>query len=162
MVTPVKMLQIGAGTAATSNTVRIMRALVRRGKASPLVRQTAARLVNHLPQKDYWGEMRVIHAFVRDEIRYVRDINGVETLHHPDFILKNRYGDCDDKTILTCAMLESIGNKTRIKVVDTTGMGYCHVLPECFYRGKWYPLEVTEPVQIGWLPDVVKSFSVEC
>lgn len=160
-MTPVKMLQIGTGLSATNNTVSLMRRLVLAGRQSPLIRQFTARLVNHHAQKDYLSEIKTVHAFVRDQIRYVRDINGVETLHHPDFILQNKYGDCDDKTILTCAMLESIGCKTRITVLDTSGFGYCHVIPEVFYGGRWIPLEVTEPVNIGWLPPVVKSFSVE-
>lgn len=139
-----------------------MRRLVIDGRKNGLIRQTAAGLVNGLRQKDYLGEIKIIHAFVRDNIRYVRDVRNVETLHAAPFILQQGYGDCDDKTVLTCAMLESIGHKTRMTIVALYTPAFCHVFPEVLYNGKWIPLEVTEPVNIGWLPEnITKRYSLE-
>lgn len=105
-------------------------------------------LVKPLKQKDYLGEATLIHAFVRDRVRYVRDPKGVETLHTAEQMLLQRQGDCDDKTVLVAAMLETIGHPTRIVAVGFA-QGYCHVFPEVQIKGTWYTVETTEPWQFG-------------
>lgn len=159
---------IPAGTAGTRKTLSIMRQLVIDGKKSPVVRQLAVDLTRDLPQKDNLEEIKTLHAFVRDRIRYVKDIKGVETLHTPEKILQNKAGDCDDKTVLLSSLLESLGFATRMTalgfappVKDYFGKlqakNYSHVLPEVLLAGKWLPLETTEPVEVGWAPKNAKS-----
>lgn len=121
---------------------------MRNGRQNPLVRQTALQLVSGLKQKDYLGEASKIHAFVRDKIRYVRDPNRVETLHTAERLLTQKQGDCDDKTILVCSLLETIGHPTRIVAIGFN-KGFCHVYPEVQIRGKWYTVETTEPWAFG-------------
>lgn len=149
---PTRLLPLREGELGTVDTVSVMRRLILAGRQNPLIRQFTCRLVGHLPQKDKASEIRTIHAFVRDRIRYIHDIRGVETVHTPEFILQNGYGDCDDKTVLCAAMLESIGYKTRITVIGFggPGTGFCHVYPEVVHDGAWLPLECTEPVSVGW------------
>jgi len=159
---PTTLMQIGNGQQANYNTLAIMRRIVNDAKKDGFVRQFAARLVNHLAQKDYYGEIETVHKYVRDNIRYVRDIRGLETLHEPKFIIQNKYGDCDDKTMLTCALLECLGHKTRMTICAINTPYYCHVFPEVFFNGKWLTLEVTEPVEIGWIPpNMTKTYSLE-
>ena len=162
------MQTIPAGTAGTRATLSIMRRLVREGKINPLVRQTAVDVTTGLLQKDRLAEIKALHRFVRDRIRYVRDIHGVETLHTAEKVLQNKAGDCDDKTILLASLLESLGYTTRLVAVGFSdpvknlfgqlqAKNYSHVYPEVFYKGKWIPLETTEPVEIGWFPKNAKS-----
>lgn len=144
-----------------------MRNLVRVGRKSPRVRQVAVLLTQGLPQKDLEAEIQALYQFVRDRIRYVRDIRGVETLHTADRILENKQGDCDDKSILLASLLESLGFVTRLTAVgfsrpkklfgQPVATGYSHVLPEVLVKGAWIPLETTEPVQAGWSPARVRS-----
>ncbi len=108
----------------------------------------ALQLVKPFKQKDYLSEAKAIHAFVRDKVRYVRDPNKVETLHTAEQILRQGQGDCDDKTILVCALLETIGHPTKIVAVGFD-RGYCHVYPQVNIRGTWYTVECTEPWQFG-------------
>jgi transglutaminase-like putative cysteine protease len=129
-----------------------MRALVLRSKKSVRIRETAARLVNGYQQKDWLSEIKKLHAFVRDEIRYVRDIRGVETLHIPERVLDQQHGDCDDKSVLLAALLESIGHPTRFVAVGFVPGRYSHVFVESKIGEKWVPLETTENVGIGWTP----------
>ena len=145
-----------------------MRQLVHEGKKNPLVRHVAVLLTEGIEQKNKFAEIYAVYKFVKDRIRYVRDIRGVETLHTAERVLLNKAGDCDDKSLLTASLLEAIGFKTRFVAVgfstpkksmfgNPVACGYSHVLAEVFFNNKWIPLETTEPVDIGWFPKKVKS-----
>lgn len=148
-------MEIPSGKAGISQTLDVMRDLVRAGKKSLTVRQLALSLVKGLPQKDYAGEVKRLFYFVRDHIRYVRDIVGVETVHTPDEVLANGQGDCDDKSILLAALLESIGHPTRFVAVGFKPGQLSHVLVETKIGNRWVSLETTEPVAPGWQPKKV-------
>ncbi len=134
-----------------------MRQLVREGKRNPSIRAKALELVAHLPQKHWMGQIRALHAFVRDHIRYVKDINGIETVHTPETLLSVGQGDCDDKATLLAALLESIGHPTRFWAVGFKPGVFSHVLVETQVGPKWLPLETTEPVAPGWRPRNIVS-----
>lgn len=134
-----------------------MRVLTKQGKKDPLVRRVALDLTQHLKQKDRMGEIRAVFNFVRDRIRYIRDINGVETLHEAPQILRQASGDCDDKCILIASMLESIGYPTRFVAVGFQPNQYSHVFVEARPYGDWIALETTNPVPMGWKPPNVRS-----
>lgn len=129
-----------------------MRRLVREGKKNLRVRQTALSIVESIPEKDHAAEVKEIHEFVRDGIRYVRDINGVETIAEPDKLLQIGAGDCDDKSVLLASLLESIGYPTRFVAIGRFPGRFSHVLVEVNVNGKWVPLETTEQVNVGWFP----------
>jgi len=105
-----------------------------------------------LLQKDRIGEIRALNNFVRDHIRYVRDIYGVETLHTAEQVLKQASGDCDDKAILLAAMLESLGYPTRFLAVGSRPGAFEHVIVETKPYGNWIACETTNPVQLGYMP----------
>ena len=157
---PLSSLQrIPSGPAGTRQTLNIMRSLTRAGKKTPAVRQTAVVLTQGLPQKDYYSEILALYNFVRDRIRYVRDIRDVETLHTPELILQNKQGDCDDKSVLLASLLESLGHRTQFVAVGFQPNRYSHVLVEVFNTktGQWLPLETTEPVEPGWQPKNIRA-----
>jgi len=129
-----------------------MKRLVLEAKKSLPIRQAAISLTNRLNQKDQAAEIKAIHSFVRDDIRFVKDIRNVETLIRPQELLKIGSGDCDDKSMLLAALLESIGFETRFLAIGRKPNRYRHVLVEVKYHGKWIPLETTENVQAGWYP----------
>lgn len=122
------------------------------GKMSMAVRETALDLTRDLAQKDWFGEARRIHEFVRDDIRYVKDIRGVETVQTPERTLINKSGDCDDKTALASAMLETLGHPTRLVAIAFKPGKFIHVFPEVWIRGEWIAVETTEPKPLGWKP----------
>jgi len=135
--------------------------LARAGSKRIEVRNAAVDIVTHgfhdgrgLRQKDFAGEARRLFEFVRDEIRYVRDIADVETLHDPVTLLRIRAGDCDDKAILLAALLLSIdGGPVRFKAMALAPDQYGHVWLQAFMNdgagGRWIDLETTEPVPFG-------------
>ena len=90
----------------------------------------------------------------------MRDINGVETLHEAQQVLKQRSGDCDDKAILLASMLESIGIPTRFVAVGFRPNFFSHVFVEARPYGDWIALETTHPAPMGWRPPNIKAAMV--
>lgn len=143
-----ELLTIPNGVEGTRYTLKKMAGLVDRYKSAPAIVILARELTRHLPEKNQFLEAKTIFEFVRDRIRYVRDVNGVETLASPIQTLSMMCGDCDDQTTLLVCLLESIGIKNRFVVVGQFGTFY-HVLSECFVSGQWYACDPCEKVQFG-------------
>lgn len=138
-------------------TLALMVKLARQSRNNFEVRNLALQLVQPLPQKDWLGQVKAIHEFVRDRVRYVHDINGVETLATPMQTMQIMQGDCDDKALLTAALLDSIGHPVRFVAVGKQPGEYEHVYVETKMGDKWVPVETTEPVPLGWSPPGMKS-----
>ena len=130
------------------------------GAKNPLIRERANILTRYLRQKDWRGQIEVLFEFVRDRIRYQRDIHGVETLHFPELILEQGQGDCDDKVILLGALLKSIGFATKLVAVNFAHRPddvYTHVFLEVRLGNRWIALDASEPVQVGWRPPNIRK-----
>src|SRR4029453_4868845 len=91
--------------------------------------------------------------WVRNNVRYARDIFRVELLHTPRRMLELKAGDCDDMTILLGSMLLSTGHPGRLVLVGFPPPRphlYSHIYPEVLVRGRWLALDATMPRPIGW------------
>jgi transglutaminase-like putative cysteine protease len=144
---------VPSGAAGIKATLHIMRAMVRAGKKNLQLRDFAAQLTRHIPQKDFSNEARALFEYVRDRVRYVRDIHGVETVQTPDKTLQLGYGDCDDKSVLLATLLETLGHPTRFIAIGTRVAGmYEHVYLETLIGRKWVAMDATEPHAMGWFP----------
>lgn len=127
--------------------------LVKQWKKDPGLRELVAKLVRSLPQGDKSAEVRALHAFVRDYIRYTNDTRNVETIQTPQATLELGIGDCDDKSTLLASMLECAGRPTRfVAVAFGNPPKYSHVLVETRLGNTWYPLETIKQVPAGWAP----------
>jgi transglutaminase-like putative cysteine protease len=102
-----------------------------------------------LPQKDEVGEARRLFVFVRDQIRYVKDPDGAEMLHPPEWVLVQKAGDCDDKAILLASLLLSIGHTPRFIAMAEEWDLFSHVWVQDYLDGGWVDLETTEPLPFG-------------
>ena len=147
-----RLMGIPKGVQGVKETLKLMQQLVKSYKKHPAIRQAALDLTRGLLQKDYTGEVKALYDFVRDRIRYVRDIRGVETLSTPDKILEDAAGDCDDKAVLLDALLESLGHPTGFRAIGFKLGSFSHVMAITRIGAKWIPLETTEPVDLGWMP----------
>lgn len=151
---------IPEGIDGTKATLRIMRDFARASVRNPaqIVRQKAESLVRGLPPRQWFQEIRALHEFVRDEIRYLRDPVGVERVATPEATLEIGQGDCDDKATLLAALLDSIGHPSRFVAVAFDGQGFSHVLVETKVahsgndRKDWMPLETIIDRPAGWFP----------
>ncbi len=152
-----QLLAIPGGDAGTIATLKIMRRLVRDAKKTLLVRQTALSIVQNIPPKNWHREVAAIWAFVNQRIRYVRDINGVETLQTPEKTMEFGQGDCDDQSVLIASLLESIGHPTRFIALGFGPANYQHVFAETKIGNKWMPVETTEDWPLGYIPEHVRQ-----
>lgn len=144
---------IPSGRRGTAATLRIMRALADAGSRDLFVRETAARVVGNLRGHDFTGEVRAVHQYVRDRIRFLRDIAGTELLQGPRYTIQRGYGDCDDKATLVVAMLKSIGHPSelRFRAIGTGGAGFSHVYPVVKLAGRWVAMDTTHAgTPLGW------------
>jgi hypothetical protein len=155
--------------------IRLLKEIVQTAKKNPFFRQLAVQIVNHFPcqHKNWDCYVYAIAKFVRDNIKYIKDITGYETIQTPDNTLKIGGGDCDDHAVLNATLLEAIGMKSAFKVVGRNG-SYKHIYvvattpdgkkwvvdttePDFFYpleEDETYPLELYEDLsgleELGW------------
>jgi len=153
--------EIPDGRQGTNETLKLMTQLVKEGKKAPGIRDQALFLIRGLHQKDFPGEINALFEFVRDEIRYVMDINNVETVHMPEIVLAKRAGDCDDKSLLLASLLESIGHPTRFKAIAMQLEDFCHVYVQTKLGAKWISLDPTEDYPMGWEPSGFVNFIIQ-
>lgn len=146
------LMMIPSGKDGIIETMRQMRRIVREWKKSMIIRNLALQLVSDLPSKKWSAEINALFFFVQNNIRFVRDINGVETLQTPDVTLTLGQGDCDDQSILLAALLESIGHPARFVAVGFSPEFYEHVFVESKLGVGWIPLDPTEKHPAGWYP----------
>jgi transglutaminase-like putative cysteine protease len=146
------------GEKGTAQTLRMMRSLVNQYKRAGDIRENALSLLAGLRPKDWVGEVNSIFSFVRDHVRYVRDIHGVETIQTPLATLDLQAGDCDDKSTLLATLLESVGHPTRFVAVGYERPGaYSHVYVETRIGRRWIPLDATILQPMGWSPRPSKA-----
>ena len=138
-----------------------MAQLTRQGKVDPLVREFALSLVRGVPENDYGKEIAVMFYYVRDNIRYVRDIRGIETVQTPEKTLQYKQGDCDDQSVLLATLLEIVGNETRFKAVGYTPRFFQHVYVEVYINGQWIALDPIVKMHLGWSPPGMVSAMFE-
>lgn len=132
-----------------------MARLIKEGAKDQTIRDKAAQLVRGLSVRDsnarnYLAQANAIFQFVRDHVRYLRDIDGMETLHPAPWVLVNRYGDCDDKTVLSMALARAIGFPVRIVAVGYHGQSYSHVFGQFRFGRGWVTMECCENQPLGW------------
>jgi len=132
------------------------------GSVQPEVRLHALHLIRSagVEAKDWIGELIAMNAFVRDKVRYTRDVWGVETVQTPAATLRLMMGDCDDKATLLASLLMSIGFRVQFGLLNRRGH-IVHVWTRCQLHGRWIDCETTEPVRLGELPPLPKGDKVE-
>lgn len=139
-----RLLELGSGLGSVDRFVHELARFKREAGELLHVRRLALELVSDAAPNDDIGEVRRLWQFVRDGIRYVRDVHNLDTLQSPRLTLELLQGDCDDKSLLLASLLESLGYATRFAVSATSPRGsYNHVYVEAFVPklGRWIPLE---------------------
>jgi len=161
--TTATLLAIPGGNSGTKATLLKMKEYVLLSVSDYKIIHFARWLVEDQKQHDFYAEAKIIQNFVRDQIRYVRDPRNIETIQTASKTLEIGQGDCDDKSILVCSLLECLGAKTRLVALAFDGnTHFQHVIAEVLINGKWYAIETTEPVGFEWYPkNVSKRLVVE-
>jgi transglutaminase-like putative cysteine protease len=146
------------GPQGIRETLKIMRDWVRAFKADPIIRDKAVNLIMYVGRNDYFGKAAAIYDFVKSNVTYVPDPNGIEMVHWPTQTLSQGAGDCDDQATLVAALMESIGIPTRFAAVGFEPGQFSHVYAEALIGRDWLPMDTTEPDRgIGWFPPGIVS-----
>lgn len=156
-----QLQQIANGLAGIRQTLKLMSAITKKYKAAPAIRELALSLTSHLKQKNYRGEVAELHHWVKEEIRYIKDIRDVETIQTPIQTLRLRQGDCDDKSTLVASLLESIGHRTRFVAVGFTPDSLSHVFVQTKIGRNWITVECTENWPLGARPSGIKKVMIQ-
>ena len=149
--------RIPRGYAGTKKTVDYIAQLIREGAKDFCVRQRAIDILIRMRvrPKDYLGEIQTLFEWVKNNVRYTRDIHHVELLHSARRMLELRAGDCDDMTILLASMIKSIGHPVRLVLVGFNPRKkklFSHIYLEALCKGLWIPLDATMNRPMGWAP----------
>jgi predicted transglutaminase-like cysteine proteinase len=134
------------GDAGVAQTVQSMCSLIAAGKKDPSIHELAAKILRDSGARPYdWtAQARAIFRWIQRNIRFVRDVHGTEALHAAPTIVQLGMGDCDDFTILTCSLLQTIGFDTRIVTIANhpeAPQTFSHVYPEVEIDGRWIPAD---------------------
>ena len=66
----------------------------------------------------------------------------METLHPAETVLKNKYGDCDDKVILGGAMLKTLGYDVALCLLkQPSANDFNHIYLQVKYNGQLIPFD---------------------
>ncbi len=156
------VIPLANGYTGVQQTLRMMRQLVNQCKTNIQIRQAATNIIFLTPEKDEYSEAEALFNLVRDSIRYVKDVNDIETLSTPMMTLEGRIGDCDDQTVLLASLLESVGYPTRFVIEGYTTSGeYEHVYMQALVLGQFISMDPTEQKYMGWSPPNPVSQAVE-
>lgn len=141
------------GRAGAFHTIRTMRALVNRARVDPMMIQAATSIIYLAPQRDQLAEVNALFEFVRDDIRYVRDVVGIETLADPRITLRRMVGDCDDQSTLLATLAEAVGYPTRFVMAGYRSPSvFDHVYVQVLAGGQWIDADPTEDGPLGYAP----------
>ena len=145
---------IPGGVAGTRATLAAMASHVKTAKADPRIRRLAVCIVGGLPHQAAAGDAYAeqICSWVADNIQFVRDVDGLETLTPPAYLLATRAGDCDDHVMLVASLLQSVGIPARFVVGGNATDRPEHVWAEASVDGEWVPCETTLPIEFGVAP----------
>ena len=138
---------LAEGDAGTEETVREMVRLIEEGARDPDINALAIAIVRGagVRQFDFDGERRALYGWMRRAIRFFKDIDGKETLRAARRTVEQGAGDCDCQTILICALLKTIGHRTRIVTISSHPRApeiFSHVFAEVRdERGRWKPVD---------------------
>jgi Transglutaminase-like superfamily len=139
-------MAIPEGDAGTIATIDEMRRLIDHGMKDPVVHELAAEIIKAAGVRafDWMGEARAVYNWVRANIRFTRDVRGKETLHAAREIIRLGIGDCDDFTILICALMGTLGANCHIITVSSDPRApeiFSHVYPIAKVGGRWIAMD---------------------
>src|SRR5882757_6713713 len=151
----IRIVRVPKGPRGAIASAGLIANLIREGARDFYVRQKAIEIFRkaRARPKDRFGEVLSLFHWVRNNIRYTRDIFRVELLHTARRMLELQAGDCDDMTIVLGAMLKATGHPVRLCLVGFRPQyvhAYSHIYPEVNVRGRWIPIDATMHYPMGW------------
>lgn len=137
------------------------------GKRDPNIIRIAAGVLSRkkkgrwlVPERDWRGEVVALFNYVRQNVRYTRDTDGIEVFRRPGRTLELGIGDCDDLSILLGALLAAVGYPIIIRVIalkPSTVFQHVYLMAGLppHKPTTWMALDPSRPEAAGW--EVPKS-----
>jgi transglutaminase-like putative cysteine protease len=171
---PYRIGSVPSGEAGVRATLDVMVAIVLEYRMAPRVRMFAQALAGECPNRDRLCQVETVQGWVRDSIKYLPDVRGVETIQTPVYTLEHGSGDCDDQSVLVASALEAIGFQTRFCAIGRRGGPFSHVSSQVLLGKSWVNLETIlpalpypwrdlpagSPMPVGWFPEDATSFKI--
>jgi hypothetical protein len=154
------IIAIGEGKKGVEQTLDRMEAAIRDTIKKPQFRaiiQAHVDVITKDCENDPTCNLQKLFKFVRDEIRYKKDMHGVETIQWPHKTLQYGQGDCDCKTVLLGTMLilahpPVVPIRLVVVAADSSRTTeYSHVYLHAKLGTEWIPLEsIVRGARPGW------------
>jgi len=119
------------------------------GIRQPKLVYLARRIVQGCTARDFNCELRMIYQFVVENVRYTRDVFGVDTFSSPLRTLQMGAEDCDGHAVLNSALALTLGYKAKVRITSNRGVTWDHIyaMAEIPQRGvmpaRWITLDTT-------------------
>jgi len=138
-----------------------MKELADQGKGDPIVREKAVSITKNIPKdprtnlpnrRNYQQIADAVYMWMKKNIEYINDPDGIEWLQTAKKTIELGYGDCDDQSVLAAALLSSIGVPTRFKVVKANPdrrNAYSHVYLQYHDKDRWKGFDPTLHTKAG-------------
>jgi len=130
----IQTLNISSGERGIDQTVGYMTDIIRAGSMWPELRPLALRIISGCRERDFICMAEKIFQFVQMNMKFINDNHGVETLQTVPYMIESMkrgiaHGDCDDFTIITGALLKTLGFQVKIRVLKFVGgRNFSHVM----------------------------------
>lgn len=152
---------------STAQTARVMCEHIRRDTQSPIVRATAQRIASTAGCRNALDAARAVWLYVKQSVRFMQDDEQIarlfgerdqlELLIAPAALLAMREpaGDCDDFTMLCCALLAALGIRAQVVCICCDAgdpSRFSHVYARAFIpeTQSWLPVDASHGSHPGW------------
>lgn len=154
-----RLSQIPSGERGTDATVKAICELVSQSLQRPYIRQLALDVIKKSESRtpSPAQQAQSLYYYVRDNIAYVQDPIGVETVQSPENTVKLRAGDCDDHSALIAALSMAIGIPARFRVIGVHNDRFAHIFPELNLSGRWIPCDTTIRKYFGYRAPIMPA-----
>ena len=151
-----KLYDIPDGDEGTRRTLQAMARMAHEYKTHPQIVGLARRIVKSCPVRRFDCEAEHLFKWVQRNIRWTRDVYGVETLATPIRILEMGAGDCDEESILLASLYMAVGFPVKFVAVannpkykDT--FSHVFVAVDLTGEGDWVSADPSNPsAEFGW------------
>lgn len=104
------------------------------------------------------GSVVGIFDFVRGTFPYAPDPHGMELFISPHRMAEDYYrgrirsGDCDDLAMIATSMMLSVGENSRVALVNTQGLGIDHAIAQVLTPELgWLNVDPASRLPLGWV-----------
>lgn len=91
------------------------------------------------------GKSRAIYNWIKQNIHYTRDADGLDIYTSPSRTIELGRGDCDDVSALYSSLAGIVGVPVKLKVITQDQRVWSHIYPISL-NGKWLAYDAAAPV----------------